>query len=257
MLFQTEPEPTLSTVTLSRRVESMPKLAIEPDGPLGEAFLAKGCIDFHDAVRFVRDLPWGRPSAGDALTVLTEGVATATDKHVLLASLAHELGDRELQLVLGIYRMGADASPAAAEVLSEAQLQSLPEAVVWLRWYGGDYDFSSMRAGARALVVLQQELVTLDKLPAYAEQRHKDFLVKFLLASRRKDLPDLRALWTLREKVLDARIAEEESHRTAELALAADIATAEEQARERALTDAERAAEDAQREIRERAAADA
>ncbi len=255
MLFQTKAEPTLEEFTLSRRVESMPRLPISADGPLGEGFLARGCIDFHDAVRFVRDLPWGRPSAQDAETMLAEGRGTASDKHFLLASLARELGDHELQLVLGIYRLSADSSPAAASVLSEANLQSLPEALVWLRWYGGDYDFSSMRAGGRAVVVLQSEVVTLDKLPDYAEQRHKDFLVRFLLSSRRKDLPDLRALWALREQVLDAVIAEQESFRQAELALAQEVAEAQAQARDRVVSDAEAAAEAAQQEIRERAAA--
>ena len=255
MLFQTKAEPKLEELTLSRRVESMPRLPISADGPLGEGFLARGCIDFHDAVRYVRDLPWGRPSAQDAATMLAEGKGTASDKHFLLASLARELGDYELQLVLGIYRLSADSSPAAAGVLSEANLQSLPDALVWLRWYGGDYDFSSMRAGGRSVVVLQEEVVTLDKLPDYAEQRHKDFLVRFLLSSRRKDLPDLRAMWSLREQVLDAVIAEQEAFRQAELALAQEVAEAQAQARDRLVSDAEEAAEAAQQEIRDRAAA--
>ena len=257
MLFETQQEPTLATVTLSRRVESMPKLAIEPDGPLGEAFLAKGCIDFHDAVRHVRDLPWGRPEGEGPKAVIDEGKGTATDKHVLLASLARELGDEELQLVLGIYRVSADSTPAAAVVLGKANLDSLPEAMVWLRWYGGDYDFSSMRAGSRALVLLQEELVTLDQLPDYQLARHKDFLLRFGLSSRRKDLRNVKTLWGLREELLGALIAEQESFRRDELQLAQDIATAEEQARERALTDAEQAAQDAQDEIRRRAAAEA
>lgn len=257
MLFETEAVTTLSALTLSRRVESMPSLAIEPDGPLGEAFLAKGCIDFHDAVRLVRDLPWGKPTRPEALAVIEEGKGTATDKHFLLASLARELGNDELQLVLGIYRMSAETHPAAKAVLGKANLQSLPESLVWLRWYGGDYDFSSMRAGGKAVVVLQEETITLDKLPGYVEQRHKDFLVRFLLSSRRDDLPDLKGLWKLRGEALDAVIAEQEEHRKLELQRALDIATAQEQARERALTDAERSAEEAQNEIRERAAAEA
>jgi len=257
VLFETEAEPKLRDVTLSRRVESMPSLPIEPDGPLGDAFLARGCINFHDAVRLVRDMPWGRPSRPDAVTIITESVGTATDKHFLLASLARELGNTELQIVLGIHRMSAETHPAAAVVLAKAGLQSLPEAMVWLRWYGGDYDFSSMRAGARAVVVLQEELITLDKMPEYLEQRHKEVLVRFLNSSRRDDLPDLKALWALREEALDSVIAEQEAHRQAELQRALDIATAQEQARDRALTDAERSAEEAQRDIRERAAAEA
>lgn len=257
MLFATDEEPSLETVTLSRRVESMPALPIEPDGPLGDAFLARGCIDFHDAVRHVRDMPWGRPSdPSKPLAVLDENKGTATDKHMLLAALARELGDTELQLVFGIYRMSADSHPAAAALLRRARLESLPEAMVWLRWYGGDYDFSSMRAGGRSLVVLQQELITLDKVPGYVEQRHKDFLVRFLLTSRRDDLPGLEGIWNLRSQCLDAIVAEEERERKEVLQRQADLAEAEENARERAVKEADEAAREAERKRKEAAKAE-
>ena len=112
MLFQTRPQPRLTELTLSRRVESMPLLDISGSGPLADAFLVRGAVDFHDAVRFVRNLPWGRPTrSGDPLSVLEDGRGTAADKHILIAALARELGNEELELILGVYRMTAESHP--------------------------------------------------------------------------------------------------------------------------------------------------
>ncbi len=257
MLFQTRPQPRLTELTLSRRVESMPLLDISGSGPLADAFLVRGAVDFHDAVRFVRNLPWGRPTRpGDPLSVLEDGRGTAADKHILIAALARELGNEELQLILGVYRMTAESHPVVTDKLRSAGLESLPETFLWLRWYGGDFDFSSTRSGPRVLTLLQQEVVKPEQLPRYADLRHKDFLLRFLLSAKGTGLPDLDGLLALREECLTLVIEAEEHRRQSETKLAQEIGQAEEDARQDAVAAAERAAEAASRKEKELAEAD-
>ena len=257
MLFETRPQPRLDEITLSRRVESMPLLDIDGSGPLGDAFLVRGAVDFHDAVRVVRDLPWGHPERpGDPLSVLEDGKGTASDKHLLIAALAAELGNEELEVVFGIYRMSGKSHPYIGQTLADAGFDSLPEPLVWLRWYGGDYDFSSTEIGPRSLTVLQQEVVDLKKMPRYGELRYKDFLLRFLLSAKRRNLPDLKGSLAVREACLDLIIAAEETRRTQATALAEEIRQAEEQARDHAVVAAERAAEEAAKREKELAEAD-
>lgn len=114
-------------------------LAAFPDFPLdaaaetGAAFLARGAPRFHDAVRLVWRLPYGRNAdRADAGLVLAEGRGTCSTKHALLARLAAEHG-AEVELVVGIYEMDGGNTPGVGATLAAHGLRSLPEAHCYLR----------------------------------------------------------------------------------------------------------------------------
>ena len=70
-----------------------PDKLITEAGPVSKEFLGLGIRSFHDACRYVHELPYGYNSDRDDLMILfKEKMGTCTTKHAVIATLAAELG---------------------------------------------------------------------------------------------------------------------------------------------------------------------
>lgn len=129
-------------------VAALPEFAVSAATPVGAAFLAAGWPTFWAAAAYVRDLPYARPLATDALAVLREGRGTCSTKHALLAELAHAHGRDDVDLAVGIFMMCDANTPGVGAVLARFGLETVPEAHCWLR-VGRDHrvDLTGLAAG--------------------------------------------------------------------------------------------------------------
>jgi hypothetical protein len=133
-------EPSSETVRSTSRgaavgdaLAAFPDFALSAETETGAAFVALGVGRFHDAVRYVWRLPYGRNAdREDWWLVLPEGRGTCSTKHALLAQLAREHGI-SVELVLGIFEMREANTPGVGAVLDAAGLDALPEAHCYLR----------------------------------------------------------------------------------------------------------------------------
>lgn len=187
----------------------LPQFRIRAVGPVSLQFLDAGIHTFHEALLYVRYLPYGRTTDNtDLARVFGENRGTCSTKHTLLATLAQESG-YPLRLMLGVYRMKASNTPGVGPVLEAHGLDFLPEAHCYLMWEGSRYDFT---VGAADPVHFEGELLeerelALEGAPVVKKEFHREFLKSWLAEQPDATLsPD--GLWQAREACIEALAAE-------------------------------------------------
>ncbi|PCC99604.1 hypothetical protein [Halopseudomonas pelagia] len=118
-------------------------------GPLVEEVRRRGFDRFLALAKHVSQLPYGRPSnCEDFLAILKERRGTCSFKHRLLAAVAHECGNSNVELVVGLYAMSEQNTPGVGVTLNRAGFDSIPEAHCYLRLAKQRYDFTGLSSGS-------------------------------------------------------------------------------------------------------------
>lgn len=108
------------------RFESFPDRAITLSGSISMEFLRLGINRFHQACRWVQELPYGYNTNRDDIMVLfKERKGSCTTKHAVIATLARELG-LSIRKYIGIYPMTDDLVTGSGELLARFELPYLP-----------------------------------------------------------------------------------------------------------------------------------
>lgn len=183
-----------------------PAVRLRPRGEASRRLLAAGVTDLRGAIRFVRDLPYGRPSdPDDYLAVPVEGVGTCSTKHALLAAVCAEQGVDGVALTLGIYDMTADNTPGVGPVLADAGLDSIPEAHCYLRYAGSRFDFTD--DGDPSIADLRrEEPIEPGQIGSYKREYHRAALEDWRTTLDRER--SLEEAWSIREACIAALSAD-------------------------------------------------
>lgn len=183
---------------------AFPRRRLDGNGPGSRRLRDRGAGDLREAIRLVRELPYGRPDgAPDPLAVLEADVGTCSTKHALLARLCDELGVADVRLTLGFYEMDALNTPPVGPVLAEHGLEAIPEAHCYLRHDGERFDFTGTGAdGVPIEGFHHEEPIRPDQVGDYKERRHRAVLAEWS-ASLDREL-DVAALWAIRESCIEA-----------------------------------------------------
>jgi hypothetical protein len=108
------------------KIDVFPNAPIAGEGLVAGEFKRLGIDRFHDACRYVHQLPYGYNSDRDDLLILfKEGFGSCTTKHAVIATLAKELS---LPVVknIGVYAMTEKIVTGTEDVLREFGLPYLP-----------------------------------------------------------------------------------------------------------------------------------
>ncbi len=103
-----------------------PDCELTPVGPVSEEFLRRSLRRFHDACRWVHELPYGYNSDRDDLMILfKESMGTCTTKHAVIGTLAQEQG-LDIRKHIGIYAMTEEIVSGTRRLLEEFGLPYIP-----------------------------------------------------------------------------------------------------------------------------------
>jgi hypothetical protein len=126
----------------------MKSYTLFPDKPIGgegavaRTFLGIGIATFHDACRYVHQLPYGYNSDRDDLMILfKENKGSCTTKHAVIATLAAEL-DLPVHKKVGIYAMTEALVSGTGEILARHGLPYVPMLHCFLDYRGLRVDLS-------------------------------------------------------------------------------------------------------------------
>lgn len=185
---------------------AFPDVPMRDAGEVSRRLSERGVADLREAIRFVRELPYGRPSdPDDPLAVLADGVGTCSTKHALLARLCGELDVTDVRLTLGIYEMDGQSTPGVGPVLDAYGLEAIPEAHCYLRYAGSRFDFTRDSAdGATIERFRHEETIDPDGIGEYKEWVHRTFLAEWGASLDR----DADELWAIREECIAALSAQ-------------------------------------------------
>jgi hypothetical protein len=103
-----------------------PDQNITENGPIGRIFTALDIETFHEACRWVHQLPYGYNSDRDNLMILfKEKMGSCTTKHAVIATLASEL-NLPIHKNVGIYAMTEALVTGTQGILSHYRLPYIP-----------------------------------------------------------------------------------------------------------------------------------
>ena len=134
----------------------------------------RGLSDFHQAVRYVHALPYGRTAdRSDFRAVLTEQQGTCSTKHALLARMAQS-HRASVTLLLAFYEMSEANTPGVGEVLDRHGLNAIPEAHCVLRAGEHVLDLTHPdRDPLKLPSLLHTESISPEQIGPYKVQLHR------------------------------------------------------------------------------------
>jgi hypothetical protein len=103
-----------------------PDKLITEAGPVSKEFLGLGIRSFHEACRYVHELPYGYNSDRDDLMILfKEKMGTCTTKHAAIATLALEM-EMPIEKNVGIYAMTEEIVTGTNDLLAQFNVPCIP-----------------------------------------------------------------------------------------------------------------------------------
>ncbi|HEY1040637.1 MAG TPA: hypothetical protein VGF30_14585, partial [Bacteroidia bacterium] len=110
---------------------------------ISSEFIKRDLYTFHKAADFIKKLPYGRnTNKNDLLTVFNDGCGTCSTKHAVLKQVADKNNFLNIKLVMGIFKMNGNNTPAVAEVLKKHNLSYIPEAHNYLKFNNEIFDYT-------------------------------------------------------------------------------------------------------------------
>ena len=180
----------------------LPNFELKPGNPVTDFFLDQELTTFHDAIHFVRDLPYGRnQSRDDYLLVLEELKGTCSTKHALLAKIAEMHRQSEIQLMIVVFEMNSKNTPEIIDILEAYDIPSIPEAHVILQYNGKLYDFTNESTNAQFENILHQTPIEPAQIGDFKVSLHKSFISTWVADSSIGFEPEM--IWNIREQCIE------------------------------------------------------
>jgi hypothetical protein len=182
----------------------LPNFELKNKGEVSSGFLQMGIGDFHKALLFVGNLPYGRNSSRDQYDlVLSELKGTCSTKHALLAALCSEHEIEEVKLYTGVYEMNESNTPGVGTVLRKYELHALPEAHCYLKYEQHRFDFTRLGISGEPINEFLAEVeITSSQIGDYKLQFHRSYLPTWLEQYRLTTKLNADDLWKIREECI-------------------------------------------------------
>lgn len=173
-------------------------------GDISREFLKLDISTFQEACRFIARLPYGRNANKDNLkSIFVDNCGTCSTKHAILKILAQENDFHEVKLMLGIFKMNAQNTPAVSKTLDKYNLEFIPEAHNYLKFDNEIMDFTKHESYSINFVdsLLFEVEIQPWQISNYKVNFHKKYLENWLL--ERPDVQfDLEGIWSIREECI-------------------------------------------------------
>tara|TARA_R100000935_G_scaffold13736_5_gene27640 strand:+ start:63179 stop:63733 length:555 start_codon:yes stop_codon:yes gene_type:complete len=163
----------------------------------------EGVYSWEDAILFIQKLPYGRNSnRKDLLLVLSEAKGTCSSKHAFLKELANENGFKFVNLYIGVYKMNSINTPKIGTVLSEYNLDHIPEAHCFLKSNGVPLDVTTATSDFSRIEneILEEVEIEPHQVSNYKIAMHQEFLRKWI--QRHNIRFTFEEIWNIRERCI-------------------------------------------------------
>lgn len=176
---------------------------LSSNGLISKTFLSSGINTFQKAGSWVSNLPYRRNhDKENELALFKDLCGTCSTKHAILKRLADENGKHELKLILGLFKMDDNSTPAIRDLLKEHNLPYIPEAHNYLRVSNYIMDFTGIGINETKfeLDLLQEIEIQADQITDFKVQFHRTYLAQWIKDYK---IPySLDELWSIREECI-------------------------------------------------------
>ena len=159
--------------------------------------------NWQSVLAHVKALPYGRhTNRNDFSLVLTEQKGTCSSKHAFLKHVADLNNIPNVQLILGMYKMGPINTPKIVSVLSKHNLHYIPEAHCYLKIDGERFDFTSIDADFNTIKndVLLEKIIQPQDVITFKVNFHKAYIKDWI---KDQNIPlSFEDVWNIREQCI-------------------------------------------------------
>lgn len=162
-----------------------------------------GITTWHELIRFVKELPYGRNSnRTDLSLVIREKKGSCSSKHALLKKVANLNKINHVKLMLGMYRMSEKNTANIGDALTDCALDYIPEAHCYLKINNIRTDLTTVQSDFEKIESdLMTELeISPEQVSEFKVDYHKRFLKKWIVKNKIDHTFD--EIWQIREKCI-------------------------------------------------------
>ena len=160
-------------------------------------------MDFIELIEKVKHIPYGRNSNRyDFTLVISENKGTCSSKHAFLKDFANKNNIPNIKLYIGIFKMNEENTSKIFPLLSENQINYIPEAHCYLKVDGIPLDITTSESFYTKIKndILEEIEIEPIQVANYKVNYHKDFLKKWIIETNQNQT--FNEIWTIREKCI-------------------------------------------------------
>lgn len=160
-------------------------------------------MNWEETISKVREIPYGRNSNRfDLSLVISENKGTCSSKHAYLKDFAEKNEIQNVKLLIGIYKMSETNTPKIGQVLSENNLDYIPEAHCYLKVNDEIIDATSITSDFDKIKndILQEIEIESFQVADFKIDYHKAFLKKWIEETNQNYTFD--EIWDIREQCI-------------------------------------------------------
>jgi hypothetical protein len=164
---------------------------------------SKSINNWSDLIEHIRNLPYGRnENRHDYSLVLKENKGTCSSKHALLMQIAELNNFKNVQLILGIYKMNHINTPGIEKTILENGLEYLPEAHCYLMVNNRRIDLTNRNSEIENLTndILKEIEIKPEQVVNFKVEYHKNYLMNWI--NEKGIEMNFDQVWELREKCI-------------------------------------------------------
>lgn len=159
--------------------------------------------EFESLIEKVKLIPYGRNSnRHDFSLVVSENKGTCSSKHALLKDFANNNNIPNVKLYIGIFKMNEENTSKIFPLLSENQVDFIPEAHCYLKINGIPLDVTTSESFYNKIEndILEEIEIEPFQVAEFKVDYHKDFLKKWINETNQTKTFD--EIWTIRENCI-------------------------------------------------------
>ncbi len=185
-------------------VFSLKHFFFKQNGELTPEVLKVGLRNFNDCLEYIRNLPYGRNSnRHDLGLVIKENKGTCSSKHAFIAQIAKENEISGVKLIMGIYKMNGKNTPNIERLISDFDLEYIPEAHCYLKINNRRIDITSPISEISQIEndILEEIEIEPYQVATFKVETHMAY-IKAWLKSHKISLT-FDKIWDIREQCIE------------------------------------------------------
>ena len=156
--------------------------------------------EFESLIEKVKHIPYGRNSnRHDFSLVVSENKGTCSSKHALLKDFANNNNIPNVKLYIGIFKMNEENTSKIFPLLTENQVNFIPEAHCYLKINEIPLDVTTSESFYNKIQndILEEIEIEPFQVAEFKLDYHKEFLKKWIIETHQTKTFD--EIWTIRE----------------------------------------------------------
>jgi hypothetical protein len=160
-------------------------------------------MNFETLIEKVKNVPYGRnANRYDFSLVLSENKGTCSSKHAFLKDFADNNGIENVKLFIGIFKMNEANTPKLGNLLSNNNIEYIPEAHCYLKINQVPVDVTTVDSFYDKIKqdIIEEIEISPNQVSDFKVEYHKAFLKKWINETNQNNT--FEEIWKIREKCI-------------------------------------------------------